>query len=74
MFYLQNVHEWNENWQEKNIYEGLSDKIQSERRRKRCTVDTIRRVSRYQKGNQNRYIDDEQTTQWSKEKVQKVKQ
>jgi len=31
----------------------------------------IWRVWRYQRGNQNSYIEDEQTTQWSKEKVQK---
>jgi hypothetical protein len=34
----------------------------------------IRRVWRYQRGNQNPYIEDEQITQWSKEKVQKEKQ
>jgi hypothetical protein len=34
----------------------------------------LRRVCRYQRGNQNRYIEEEQTTQWSKEKVQKDKQ
>ena len=33
----------------------------------------IRRVWRYQRGNQNPYIE-EQTTQWLKEKVQKDKQ
>ena len=32
------------------------------------------RVWRYQRGNQNRYIEEEQTTQWQKEKVQKNKQ
>jgi len=32
-----------------------------------------RRVWRYQKGNQNPYIEEEQTTQWPKEKVQKNK-
>jgi hypothetical protein len=31
------------------------------------------RVWRYQKGNQNTYIEEEQTTQWPKEKVQKDK-
>jgi len=30
----------------------------------------LRRVWRYQRGNQNRYIEEEQTTQWPKEKVQ----
>ena len=33
-----------------------------------------RRVCRYQRGNQNPYIEEEQTTQWAKEKVQKDKQ
>ena len=31
-------------------------------------------TKRYQRGNQNLYIKEEQTTQWSKEKVQKDKQ
>jgi hypothetical protein len=35
---------------------------------------TSRRVWRCQRGNQNLYIDDEPTTQWPKEKVQKDKQ
>ena len=34
----------------------------------------LRRVWRCQRGNQNPYIEEEQTTQWSKEKVQKDKQ
>ena len=33
----------------------------------------IRRVWRYQRGNQNPYIEKEQTTQWPKENVQKDK-
>jgi hypothetical protein len=33
-----------------------------------------RRVWRYQRGNQSPYIEEEQTTQWPKEKVQKDKQ
>ena len=33
-----------------------------------------RRVWRYQRGNQNLYIKEDQTTQWPKEKVQKDKQ
>ena len=33
-----------------------------------------KRVWRYQRGNQNPYIEEEQTTQWPKEKVQKDKQ
>jgi ribosomal protein RSM22 (predicted rRNA methylase) len=31
----------------------------------------LRRVWRYQRGSQNPYIEEEQTTQWPKEKVQK---
>ena len=34
----------------------------------------LRRVWRYQGGNQNPYIKEEQTTQWPKEKAQKDKQ
>ena len=34
----------------------------------------IRKVRRYRRGNQNPYIEEEQTTQWPKEKVQKDKQ
>ena len=34
----------------------------------------LRIVGRYQRGNQNLYIEEEQTKQWSKEKVQKDKQ
>jgi hypothetical protein len=30
----------------------------------------VRRVCRHQKGNQNPYIEEEQTTQWSKEEEQ----
>ena len=33
-----------------------------------------RRVCKYQMGNQNPYIEEKQTTQWEKEKVQKEKQ
>jgi len=33
-----------------------------------------RRAWRYQRGNQNPYIEEEQTIQWTKEKVQKDKQ
>ena len=35
---------------------------------------SLKRVWRYQRGNQNPYIEEEQTTQWPKEKVQKDKQ
>ena len=31
-------------------------------------------VKRYQRGNQNPYFEEKQTTQWPKEKVQKDKQ
>jgi hypothetical protein len=34
----------------------------------------LRRVWIYQRGNQNLYVEEEQTTQWPKEKVQKDKQ
>ena len=34
----------------------------------------VRRVWRYQRGNQNPYIEKQQTIQWPKEKVQKDKQ
>ena len=37
-------------------------------------VVTIRRASRHQSGNQNPYIEEEQTTQWPKEKVQRDEQ
>ena len=33
-----------------------------------------RKYWRYQRGNQNPYIEEKQTTQWSKEEVQKDKQ
>ena len=39
----------------------------------RTSFRTDRRVWRYQRGNQNLYIEEEQTTQWPKEKVQKDK-
>jgi hypothetical protein len=35
---------------------------------------SLRRVWRYHRGNQNPYIEEEQTTQWPTEKVQKDKQ
>ena len=35
---------------------------------------SLRRVRRYQRGNQNPYIEEEQTTQWPKERVQNDKQ
>jgi hypothetical protein len=40
----------------------------------KACLQVIRRVWRYQRGNQNPYIEEEQTTQWPKEKVQKNKQ
>ena len=39
-----------------------------------CYCYTLRRVWRYQRGNQNPYIEEKQTTQWPKEKEQKDKQ
>jgi hypothetical protein len=36
-------------------------------------IQYIRRVWRYQRGNHNPYIEEEQTTQWPKEIVQKDK-
>ena len=39
-----------------------------------CRWNNLRRVWRYQRGHQNPYIEEEQTTQWPKEKVQKDKQ
>jgi hypothetical protein len=33
----------------------------------------LRRVWRYQRGNQNQYIEEEQTTQWPTEKGQTIK-
>ena len=39
-----------------------------------CSFCSIRRVWRYQRCNQNPNIEEEQTTQWPKEKVQKNKQ
>ena len=44
---------------------------------KKCTTHgecIERRVWRYQRGNQNPYIEEKETTQWQKEKVQKDKQ
>jgi len=41
----------------------------------RCLMtSSLRRVWRYKRSNQNPYIDEEQTTQWPNEKVQKDKQ
>ena len=47
-------------------------KGQSESVYRRRTDNTM--AKRYQRGNQNQYIEEEQTTQWPKEKVQKDKQ
>jgi hypothetical protein len=47
-------------------------KGQSESVYRRRTNNTM--AKRYQRGNQNPYIEEEQTTQWSKEKGQKYKQ
>ena len=37
-------------------------------------TNVVRRVYKYQRGNQNPYIEEEQTTQWPIERVQKDKQ
>ena len=42
--------------------------------RRRRQIYGVRRAWRYQRGNQIPYIEEEQTTQWPKEKVQKDKQ
>ena len=47
-------------------------KRQSESVCRRRTDNTM--AKRYQRGNQNPYVEEEQTTQWPKEKVQKDKQ
>ena len=47
-------------------------KGQSESVYRRRTDNTM--AKRYQRGNENPYIEEEQTTQWPKEKVQKDKQ
>ena len=47
-------------------------KGQSESVYRRRTDNTV--AKRYQRGNQNLYIEEEQTKQWPKEKVQKDKQ
>ena len=39
-----------------------------------CSIYKLRRVWRYQRGNQNWYIEEEWAVQWRKEKVQKDKQ
>jgi len=39
-----------------------------------CILLLVRRVCRNQRGNQNPYIEEEQTTQWPKENKQKDKQ
>jgi hypothetical protein len=39
-----------------------------------CLIFQYRRVCKYQRGNQNSYIEEEQTTQWPKEKGTKDKQ
>jgi hypothetical protein len=39
-----------------------------------CILNSYTDVSRYQRGNQNTYIEEEQTPQWPKENVQKDKQ
>jgi hypothetical protein len=36
-----------------------------------CCAQFVRRVWRYQRRSQNQYIEEEETTQWPKEKVQR---
>ena len=48
------------------------DDVKSKFRKQNIRSDQ-RRVGRYQRGNQNPYIEEEQTAQWPKEKVQKDK-
>ena len=43
----------------------------SYKRKGKKTLCILRRVWRYQKGNQNAYIEKEQTTQWPKQNAQK---
>jgi hypothetical protein len=50
----------------KKMYRKTSNDLQNTTQK---TKD-LRRVWRYQRGNQNPYIEEEQTTQWPKEKVQ----
>jgi hypothetical protein len=50
----------------------MSSMILGERVVRRDVTDG-RRVWKYQRGNQNPYFEEEQTTQWAKEKVQKYK-
>jgi len=51
---------------------GVIGKRKSKKNNK--SVSNSRRVWRYQRGNQNPYIEEEQTTQWPKEKRKKDKQ
>ena len=48
--------------------------LYAERLGAKAEVKYIRRVWKYQRGNQNQYIKEEQITQWPKEKAQKDKQ
>ena len=47
---------------------------QAKKREENDIIALGRKFWRYQRGNQNPYIEEEQTTQWPKEKVQKDKQ
>jgi hypothetical protein len=63
---------------EKNPAELTSNKNKNNGDFRKCKwlyiLFTIRRVWRYQRGNQNPYIEEEQATQWPKVKVLKDKQ
>jgi hypothetical protein len=56
------------------IYRGIKYKTYTINAIFCLILESKRRVWRYQRGNQNLYIEEEQTTQWPKEKVQKDKQ
>jgi hypothetical protein len=55
-------------------HNGQKEKVQRTKNDLQTIQIKLRRVWRYQRGNQNPYIEEEPTTQWPKEKVQKEKQ
>ena len=61
---------------EKPATYGTQDEDKQNKDTAQYVLDTTmhKKVWRYQKGNQIRYIEEEQMTQWPKEKVQKDKQ
>jgi hypothetical protein len=57
-----------------NSYKSLTNPYSNDQRLQylhKICIKHIRWVWGYQKGNQNPYIEEEQTTKWPKEKVQK---